>query len=74
MTTSNEGPTRELASVTLNVSLDVSVLERCFPGDRAQRQFDANYFNNVVAKLLAREASVQYAKAIGKVRATECKK
>lgn len=74
MTTSNEGPTRELASVTLNVSLDVSVLERCFPGDRAQQQFDANYFNNVVAKLLAREASLQYAKAVSKVRVAECKK
>lgn len=70
----NDGPTKELASVTLNVSLDVSVLERCFRGDAAQQQFDASYFNNVVAKFVAREASVQYAKAVSKLRVVECKK
>lgn len=64
----------QLQSVPITVTLEVAVLERCFRGDNAQAQFDAAYFNNVVAKMFARAASVQYAKAVSKMRIAECKK
>lgn len=70
----SDAPIRELASVTLNVSIDVSVLERGFKSDSKQQDFDAAYYNNVVAKLVYREAACQYAKHVAKLRAAECLK
>jgi hypothetical protein len=61
-------PVRELAKVTLNVSFDVSIFERCFDDDRRQRELDARFFSEVVQRLMMREAAQQYAKAITKWR------
>lgn len=56
------------ARLTINVSLDVCIPPRLWASSWKQTDFDAHYFNAVLARLITDEARVQYTKAVSQVR------